>query len=239
MILTWRLLYIDELVIHRFVLCCAASTVWPSGLCYTALIPSTQDKLNTGYYATCMAFLLSKCTARSSHVNILQEYSCFHWRKYVIAWKTKPEESLSTDGIWVACHGKEIHLGFVWCCMNAGCPASEGMQDILAIYIPFHIPSYVNCGFSKPFAVGSFLLRSRKNHLFRSSPPHRGRTPALLIIYYKKRTIPKNHEFQMHQQLFCNFSASPSYMVYFSSWTCVLLSFVSLVKGSEQHLFLA
>lgn len=46
MSLTRGLLYIEELVNRpRFVLYCAACTMWPSGLCYAAHIPWTQDKL--------------------------------------------------------------------------------------------------------------------------------------------------------------------------------------------------
>ena len=41
---------------------------------------------------------------------------------------------VSTDRIHTACHGK-ILLESVRCCKAAGRPASEGTQDLLAIYI--------------------------------------------------------------------------------------------------------
>lgn len=49
--------------------------------------------------------------------------------------------NLSTGGIHAAYCGK-ILLGSVQCCMAAGCPASEGTQDLLATYIPLPTLSY-------------------------------------------------------------------------------------------------
>lgn len=41
----------------------------------------------------------------------------------------------SVDMIYAACR-RETHLWSASCCTNTGCPASEGMQDLLDIYIP-------------------------------------------------------------------------------------------------------
>lgn len=44
-----------------------------------------------------------------------------------------------------------------------GCPESERMQNLLTICIPPLILLYLSSYLTKPFAVGHFLLRSRKS----------------------------------------------------------------------------
>lgn len=54
---------------------------------------------------------------------------------------TKKGELPFTGRTCVVCRG-EIRPGSVQCCVNGGCPVSEGMLDLLTVYIPLLILSY-------------------------------------------------------------------------------------------------
>lgn len=71
---------------------------------------------------------------------------------------------------YAVCHG-EIHSGSVQCCMDAGHPAHDGMQDLLATYLPPLILSYQSGYPIKLFVAKPFLLRSGKSCASSLSPP--------------------------------------------------------------------
>lgn len=67
------------------------------------------------------------------------------------------------DMIYTACR-RETHLWSVSRCTNTGCPASEGMQDLLDICIPLLFYSIKKSFFLKPFAARPFSPESHAPH---------------------------------------------------------------------------
>lgn len=66
------------------------------------------------------------------------------------------------DLFWSVPLWKNPSGGHLMLCEH-GCPESERMQNLLTICIPLLILSYLSSYLTKPFAVGLFLLRSRKS----------------------------------------------------------------------------
>lgn len=110
--LTRRLLYIEELAIHSSLgqaqacamLCCAGCAVWPSALCCAAHIPWLRDRLGqlplcTGDYTTCASLPLSR--SAPSPQEILNR-DCLLLRKSCNSSNDQNEVTPSMDGVGMA-----------------------------------------------------------------------------------------------------------------------------------------
>lgn len=133
----------------------AACTAEHSGLCCAARIPWLQYRF-----------------AKFSGVHLL-EWSCFLVRKLYKGSKDYKGDLLSMARACTALCS--VSLGSVQCCIDAGHPAPDWMQDLLVTYIPSLILSYQSGHPIKPFVARPFLLRSGKScapSLFPPSPHH-------------------------------------------------------------------
>lgn len=88
----------------------------------------------------------------------------FLWRNYILSLRTKMGELLSFRSalIWTTHHGRN-HPGSIQRCMNIGCPASEGTESSLIVYITLPILSYQISYFIKHYGFVPLPLRFRKN----------------------------------------------------------------------------
>lgn len=103
-------------------------------------------------------------------VGVTTEITLQPVRRYMVLFVTQDKSNNSTGGRGIlsmdrfcaACHGR-IHLESIWCHMIVGCPASDGMLDLITVYIPLFILYYQNRYFIMPFVVGSSTWTSKKN----------------------------------------------------------------------------
>lgn len=94
------------------------------------------------------------------------------------------EEQLSVEGICAACSWKSL-LGGCLMLRKWGVPRVWRHGSFLQYLYHLCYPSYENCSFIKPFVVGPFLLRSRKDPhcLPLPSVPHHMRKSLLPHVY--------------------------------------------------------
>lgn len=81
-------------------------------------------------------------------------------RRYMCLFLLKDKMDWTSPGMGSTQPAMEIQLQFVWCCMTAEFPGSDGTRDLLTIYL-FILP-YQNSNVTILYAAMPFLSRSKE-----------------------------------------------------------------------------